>query len=162
MTQQEMEQLWEAHVRHEFVEQDVDATMATMVDEPSVINVPVGTGGRGRAAVRAFYRDVFIGSWPDDLQMTTTHRVFGSDTMVEEVHLRFTHANRMDWLLPGLPPTHRLIDIDFVVIAEFRDGKLAGERIYWDHATVLRQAGRFGDSPVSGRDGSVGAVHAVL
>lgn len=141
MTQQQMEQLWEDHVRAEFVDQDVEATMATMVADPSVINVPVGTGGRGAEQVRAFYRDAFIGSWPEDLAMTTTSRTFGGDRMVEEVHLRFTHTRPMEWLLPGVPPTQRLIDVDFVVVAEFRDGKLARERIYWDHATVLRQTG---------------------
>ena len=28
-----------------------------------------------------------------------------------------------------------------VVVVQFREGKIACERIYWDHATVLRQAG---------------------
>jgi carboxymethylenebutenolidase len=58
-----------------------------------------------------------------------------------EDHLRFTHKNRMEWFLPGVPPTHRVVDVDFVVVVQFRDGKLACERIYWDHATVLRQTG---------------------
>jgi carboxymethylenebutenolidase len=47
----------------------------------------------------------------------------------------------MDWLLPGIDPTDRKIDIDFVVVVEFRDDKLACERIYWDHAKVLRDVG---------------------
>jgi carboxymethylenebutenolidase len=79
--------------------------------------------------------------WADDLQMTTFNRVFGEDQLVEEAHLRFTHAGRMDWLLPGVPATHRVIDVDFVIVVQFRDGKLACERIYWDHAAVLRQTG---------------------
>ena len=93
------------------------------------------------ALLRAFYRDVFIGSWPDDLEMTTTNRVFGQDQLVEEAHLRFTHKNRMDWFLPGVPATHRLVEVDFVIVVQFRDGKLSCERIYWDQATVLRQTG---------------------
>jgi hypothetical protein len=28
-----------------------------------------------------------------------------------------------------------------VIFVEFRDGKMAAERIYWDHAAVLRQVG---------------------
>ena len=141
MTEQEMEQVWAEHIRHEFVTKDVEATLATMVEDASVDHVPVHTGGRGKAALRAFYRDVFIGSWPDDLQMTTTNRVFGRDQLVEEDHLRFTHKLPMHWLLPGVPATNRVVDVDFVIVVQFRDGKLACERIYWDQATVLRQTG---------------------
>jgi carboxymethylenebutenolidase len=141
MTQQEMEQLWAEHIRHEFVTKDVEATLGTMVEDAFVNHVPVNTGGKGKAQLRAFYRDVFIGSWPDDLQMTTFNRVFGQDQLVEEAHLRFSHTRRMDWLLPGVPPTKGMIDVDFVIVVQFRDGRLACERIYWDHATVLRQVG---------------------
>ena len=42
---------------------------------------------------------------------------------------------------PGVPPTHRKIHHDVVVVVQFRGDKLACERIYWDHADVLRQAG---------------------
>ena len=73
--------------------------------------------------------------------MTTTNRVFGDDQMVEEDHLRFTHTNRMEWFLPGVPATNRVVDVGFVIVVQFRDGKLACERIYWDQATVLRQTG---------------------
>jgi len=141
MTEHEMEQLWAEHIRHEFVTKDVEATLATMVENASVNHVPVNSGGQGKSELRGFYRDVFIGSWPGDLQMTTTNRVFGRDQLVEEDHLRFTHTNRMEWFLPGVEATNRLIEVDFVVVVQFRDGKLACERIYWDQATVLRQVG---------------------
>ena len=147
MTQQEMEAIWAEHIRHEFVTLDVEATLATMVEDASVNHVPVTTGGKGKVALRAFYRNVFIGSWPDDLQMTTTNRVFGQDQLVEEAHLRFTHKNRMDWLLPGVPATHRPVEVDFVIVVQFRDGKLSCERIYWDQATVLRQTGLVKECP---------------
>jgi carboxymethylenebutenolidase len=145
MTQGEMERLWAEHIRHEFVTEDVEATLATMVEDASVNHVPVGSGGQGKAQLRAFYRDVFIGSWPDDLQMTTFNRVFGADQLVEEARLRFTHKRRMDWFLPGVPPTGRPVEVDFVIVVQFRDGKLACERIYWDQATVLRQLGLAGE-----------------
>jgi carboxymethylenebutenolidase len=31
--------------------------------------------------------------------------------------------------------------MDIVVVVQFRGDKLATERIYWDHAAVLRQVG---------------------
>ena len=73
--------------------------------------------------------------------MTPVNRVLGDDQLVDELHLRFTHSKRMDWFLPGVEPTNRVVEIDLVVVVQFRDGKLACERIYWDQATVLRQVG---------------------
>ena len=60
---------------------------------------------------------------------------------MDELHLTFTHDRPMPWLLPNVPPTHRKIAMDVVVVVQFRADKLACERIYWDHAAVLRQAG---------------------
>jgi len=141
MTAQELERLWAEHLAGEFTTKDVEATLATMVDDASVNHVPVNTGGRGKEQLRRFYRDDFIPSWPDDLQMTLTNRVVAENQLVEELHLRFTHSRRMEWFLPGLPPTGKVVDIDLVVVVQFRGDKLAGERIYWDQATVLRQVG---------------------
>ena len=53
--------VFDAHVRAEFVERSVDATMGTMTNAPYVIHVPVMTGGHGRDEVRAFYTDWFVG-----------------------------------------------------------------------------------------------------
>jgi carboxymethylenebutenolidase len=44
--------VFDAHVRAEFVERSVEATMATMTDAPYVTHVPVMTGGHGRAGPR--------------------------------------------------------------------------------------------------------------
>jgi carboxymethylenebutenolidase len=141
MTAKELEKLWADHLDGEFVSKDVEATLATMVEDASVNHVPVNTGGHGKEALRTFYRDDFIPSWPDDLQMTVINRVIGDSQLVEELRLRFTHSKRMDWFLPGVPPTDRPVDVDFVVVVQFRGDKLACERIYWDQATVLRQVG---------------------
>jgi carboxymethylenebutenolidase len=137
----ELEKIWAEHIAGEFVTKDVEATLATMVEDAYVNHMPVNTGGRGKEALRAFYRDVFIPSWPDDLNMTLTNRVVGESQLVEELRLRFTHSKRMDWFLPGVPPTSKPIDIDLVVVVQFRGDKLMCERIYWDQATVLRQVG---------------------
>ena len=141
MTSADLGKIWAEHIAGEFVTKDVVATLATMVDDASVNHVPVGSGGRGKEQLRIFYRDNFIPSWPDDLKMTVTNRVLGESQLVEELHLRFTHSRRMEWFLPGVPPTNRVVDIDLVVVVQFRGDKLACERIYWDHATVLRQVG---------------------
>jgi carboxymethylenebutenolidase len=144
MSPGELEKRWEDHLAGEFTTRDVEATLATMTDDASVDHVPIHSGGRGKEALRVFYRDVFIPSWPPDLTQNTTNRVVGDDQLVDELHTRFTHDRPMEWFLPGVPPTHAVVDINIVVVVQFRDGKIACERIYWDHATVLRQVGLLG------------------
>jgi carboxymethylenebutenolidase len=58
----------------------------------------------------------------------------------------------MDWMLPGIPPTGRRVEIPLVAIVRFRDDKLAHEHIYWDQASVLVQIGLLNpaDLPVAG------------
>ncbi len=145
MTPQELEGLWTRHTAGEFVTKDVEATLATMVEDAYVNHMPVNSGGRGKQQLRAFYRDNFIPSWPEDLQMTPVNRVVGDSQLVDELHLRFTHSRRMEWFLPNVAPTHRKVEIDLVVVVQFRGDKLACERIYWDQATVLRQVGLLKD-----------------
>ena len=139
MQQLELEQLWAEHLKGEFEIKDVEATLATMVEDAYVNHMPVNTGGRGKEALRAFYRDDFIPSWPDDLRMTPVNRIVGDGQLVDELHLVFTHSKPMPWLLPNVPPTGKKIAMDIVVVVQFRGDKLACERIYWDHAAVLRQ-----------------------
>jgi carboxymethylenebutenolidase len=145
MTSRELEKLWDEHLAGEFSTKDVEATLATMVEDASVDHVPVHTGGRGKEALRAFYRDIFIPSWPDDLVSTPVNRVVGDGQVVDEIRMRFTHDRPMEWFLPGVPPTHKVVDIDIIVVVQFRGDKIARERIYWDQATVLRQVGLLED-----------------
>ena len=137
----QLERLWAEHLEGEFATKDVEATLATMVEDAYVNHMPVNTGGRGKAALRVFYRDDFIPSWPDDLQMTPVNRVIGVGQLVDELRVTFTHSKPMPWLLPNLPPTGKQIALDIVVVVQFRGDKVACERIYWDHASVLRQVG---------------------
>ena len=73
--------------------------------------------------------------------MTPVNRVVGAGQLVDELHCEFTHNRPMPWFLPNVTPTHKRISVDFVVVVQFRGDKLACERIYWDHASVLRQVG---------------------
>jgi carboxymethylenebutenolidase len=141
LSPQQLEQLWAEHLKGEFATKDVEATLATMVEDAYVNHMPVNTGGRGKDALRVFYRDDLVPSWPDDLQMTPVNRVVGEGQLVDELHVTFTHSKPMPWFLPNVAPTHNKIDVDVVVVVQFRGDKLACERIYWDHAAVLRQVG---------------------
>jgi carboxymethylenebutenolidase len=129
------------HLAAEFATRDLDATMATMTGDPYLNHVPVLTGGIGRAEVRRFYQQIFIGHWPADNTMERISRTIGTDQVVDELVLSFTHDIAMDHLLPGVPPTGRRVRLAVCVVAGFRDGKLSHEHIYWDQASVLVQIG---------------------
>lgn len=160
MTDYDLEALWEAHCRCEFETRDVDMTMATMVPEPYVNHIPTMAGGVGHDQLKRFYKYHFIGGNPPDTMMIPVSRTVGSDTLVDEVIFRFTHTAAVDWMLPGIAPTGRVVEVPLVAIVKFSDGKVAHEHIYWDQASVLVQIGRLDpqDLPVAGAE----AAHKVL
>jgi carboxymethylenebutenolidase len=134
--------LWEDHILGEFVNKDVDLSLSTMVEDASVMHMPTRSGGKGKAELRPYYRGMFIPSIPSQWEHTVINRVMTEDTIVEEAKVRLVHTKQMDWFLPGIAPTNKPIEMDLVIFIEFRDGKMAAERIYWDQAAVLRQIGR--------------------
>ncbi len=133
--------LWEAHCRHEFETRDVDATMATMVKRPYVNHVPTMTGGVGHDQLKRFYKYHFIGGNPPDTELRPISRTVGADQIVDELIFCFTHTSEIDWMLPGLKPTGKYVEIPLVAIIKFRGDKLYNEHIYWDQASVLVQIG---------------------
>jgi carboxymethylenebutenolidase len=145
---------WEQHTKDEFVTRDVESTLETMVEDAYVNHIPVLTGGSGKAALRRFYGTDFIPSMPPDTTLTPISRTVGTDQLVDEMIFSFTHTKEMPWMLPGIPPTNRRVDIPLVAIVKFRDGKLAHEHIYWDQASVLKQIGLLFDPslPVFGAE----------
>ena len=139
--QEILRQLWEEHVRHEFATHNTEDTLVTMVEDAYVNHIPVLTGGVGRDELREFYSKRFIPQMPPDTEMTPISRTIGDDQLVDEMVFKFTHTIRMDWMLPGLAPTGKRVEVPLVAIVRFREGKLAHEHIYWGQASVLVQLG---------------------
>ena len=150
--QQTLRQLWERHVQYEFSTRNTEDTLATMVEDAYVNHIPVLTGGVGRDELREFYSKRFIPQMPPDTEMTPVSRTIGEDQLVDEMVFKFTHSIRMDWMLPGVAPTGKRVEVPLVAIVRFREGKLAHEHIYWDQASVLVQIGLLDASklPVAG------------
>jgi carboxymethylenebutenolidase len=146
--------VWDEHMRCEFVLRDADATMQTMTGSPCLVEVPAGTGARGREAVRNFYRDDFIPSWPEGTEVSPVSRTVGADRVVDEFVVSFAHSLPMDWWLPGVAPTGRPVVLPHVAIVGFEHGLIAYEHIYWDQASLLAQVGLLdgSDVPVLGSD----------
>ncbi len=156
--------IWEQHTAQEFVNHDTDATLATMVDDAHVNHIPVMTGGYGKDELRRFYSTDFIPKMPPDTTLTPVSRTVGADQLVDEMIFSFTHSVEMPWMLPGIPPTHRRVEIPLVAIVHFRGGKLAHEHIYWDQASVLKQIGLLTDPklPVYGAETARKVLHHTI
>jgi len=137
----DLEALWEKHTTYEFAVRDVAATMRTMVAEPYVNHVPVMTGGVGQRDLARFYAQHFIPKLPADTRLVPISRTVGADRVVDEMLFCFTHDVEIDWMLPGVPPTGRYVEVPLVAIVNFRGDKLYHEHIYWDQASVLVQIG---------------------
>jgi carboxymethylenebutenolidase len=146
--------LWERHCLYEFGERDVAKTMATMVAEPYVNHVPTMTGGVGQKDLARFYRHHFVNSNPKDTRLVPISRTVGADRLVDEVLFCFTHDVEIDWMLPGIKPTGKYVEVPLVAIINFRGDKLYHEHIYWDQASVLAQIGVIDPKglPIAGRE----------
>ncbi len=154
--------LFDQHVALEFQAKDADATMRTMVDRPTVIHVPVLTGGRSTDQLHTFYRDSFIPAWPDDTEVEQVSRTVGTERVVDELIMRFTHSVEMPFWLPGITPTGRKVEIPVVVVMAIEDDKVASEHIYWDQASLLAQIGVLDSTnlPITGAIQAQGLVDA--
>ncbi|MGI0086976.1 MAG: ester cyclase [Nitrosotalea sp.] len=133
--------VFDKHIKHEFEDKDVEATMTTMVDEPYVHNVPTLTGGVGYDGVYNFYTKHFVGKMPKDTEVIPISRTVGKDQVVDELILKFTHDIPIDYMLPRIAPTGRSVELAHVVVMKFKGNKIAHEHIYWDQASLLAQIG---------------------
>ena len=122
-----------------------------------VAHLPTLVGGSGLDLLSYFYENHFIFQNPPMQLLPLKRTVSVADgSLVDEMVLSLNHSSEVDWLLPGVAPTHRPIRIPLVASVTFskEEGrwKLTAERIYWDQASVLLQAGLLErrNLPVSG------------
>jgi carboxymethylenebutenolidase len=148
----DLSKLWDDHCYFEFAARDVPATMATMVAQPYVNHIPTMTGGVGAEQLSRFYQWHFVNANPEDTKLIPISRTIGSTSLVDEMLFCFTHTSEIDWMLPGVAPTGKYVEIPLVAIVNFRDDKLSHEHIYWDQASVLVQIGMLDPTglPVAG------------
>jgi steroid delta-isomerase-like uncharacterized protein len=129
--------LVEQHVRAEN-QHDLDAVMATFGPHACYDDEPWGDHRAGPDGVRSYYSEL-MRAMPD-LAIDVARRHVSADAIVLEVSIRGTHLGA--WR--GLPATGRRLNFPLCGVYTFdHEGRLAGERIYYDRATVLRQLGVF-------------------
>ena len=110
-------------------------------NSPHVTVLPTLQGGVGRKKLEEFYREFFVPSLVDDFKIRLVSRTMGVERIVDEMVVSFTHSDEVDWILPGVQPTDKFVEIPMVSIVAVRGGKLVSEHMYWDQASVLVQVG---------------------
>jgi steroid delta-isomerase-like uncharacterized protein len=125
------------HIRLEN-EHDLEGVLATFGDHARYDDEPWGEHYEGRDGVRSFYQQL-MAALPD-LVIDVQRRHVTDDAILVEVMIRGTHLGA--WR--SLPPTGRRVEIPLCGVYTFDgDDQLAGEKIYYDRGTVLRQLGVF-------------------
>ena len=154
--EQKFNDIWNEHLRAEFSAYSADETVATMVANPRNHLVPVMIGGNGKEEVYEFYAQYCLSQIPPDFEVVPVSRTIGQGRLVDEIVVRFTHTIAMDWMLPGIAPTGKRVEVALVVVVQFDGDKMAHEHIYWDQASVLVQLGLLqpGGLPVVGAEGT--------
>jgi hypothetical protein len=99
------------------------------------------SGGIGNQALRRFYGQFFLGKLPPSMHISLVSRTTGADRIVDELYISFEHTNEIPWMLPGVAPTNKNVEIMLVSIVSLRGGRLYSDHVYWDQASVLVQVG---------------------
>jgi carboxymethylenebutenolidase len=120
---------WDQHLASEFGARSADQALAIMTADPHVNVVPLMIGARGRTELHDFYANHFLNQIPSDMEMVAVSRTIGQGRVVDELIMRFTHSIRLDWVLPGIAPTGKRVELPFVVIVQFEGDKLAHEHL---------------------------------
>lgn len=127
----------ERHIRLEN-EHDLEGVLGTFGDAAHYDDEAWGEHHKGRDGVRLFYERL-MGALPD-LEIEVQRRHVADDAILVEVLIRGTHLGA--WR--GLPATGRRVEVPLCGVYTFdANNCLAGEKIYYDRATVLRQLGVF-------------------
>jgi steroid delta-isomerase-like uncharacterized protein len=127
----------EQHIRLEN-EHDLEGVLRTFGDTAQYDDEPWGEHYKGRNRVRLFYEQLMTAL--PDLEIEVQHRHIADNAVLVEVVIRGTHLG--SWR--GLPATGRRVEFPLCGVYTFdADDRLAGEKIYYDRGTVLRQLGVF-------------------
>jgi steroid delta-isomerase-like uncharacterized protein len=126
----------EAENRH-----DLEATLATLHPDCVFQDHALGWTFRGRSGAARYY-----GLWWSAFDLVVRgERRYRSDDGALIAEARFT--GRQVGSFCGIAATGRELDLRIVVIVEFRDGLMAGERFYYDSRSLFTQLGQFDTEP---------------
>lgn len=119
---------------------DHQKTTSRLGDYAHVLHAPTLSGGIGSAQLSRFYAN-FFAPLPPSFASRLLSRTIGTDRVVDELYVTFTHTSPVPWMLPSIPPSHKAVEVVVVSIVAVRGGRLESEHVYWDQASVLAQLG---------------------
>jgi carboxymethylenebutenolidase len=125
---------------------DVDAALGFLTDDCALSNVPAGTGGTGTAELRRYLEDV-VAHRPADLVFRRVSKTVDQRRLADESTVTFTHDRELPWLLPGIAPTGRQVEVLAISVVSVRHRSragrtttlIAGHRTLWDQVGLLTQ-----------------------
>lgn len=127
----------EQHIRLEN-QHDLEGVLGTFGESARYDDEAWDDHYAGQAGVRAFYEQLMTAL--PDLEIVVQRRHVSGDAVLVEVIICGTHLG--GWR--GLPATGRRVEVALCGIYTFDENdRLAGEKIYYDRGTVLRQLGVF-------------------
>jgi steroid delta-isomerase-like uncharacterized protein len=134
MSAQTYKQLLRTHMRAENAHR-MEETLGTLTPDCLFEDMALGQDFRGHAGAREYYR-----TWWDAFG-TTAHpeHAYYTDQAFAVAEVRFQGIHVGSFL--GIEPTGCAVDLPTAIFVSFRDGLIAGERMYWDVITLLRQLG---------------------
>lgn len=133
MESREMQRIFELH-RDAEARRDFDGILATFGHDCYLETIPLGSRSEGQDATKAAYIGYFT-AFPD-LAPSDEGFAYGENTLVSWGHLSGTSGG--EWL--GVPPTGGHFRVPFTNVARFADGRMRGETLYFDLATLCEQA----------------------
>jgi carboxymethylenebutenolidase len=119
---------------------DLDAALALTTTGCTLTNMPAGTGGTGDGLRRYLAEDV-LPHLPTDLSWRRVSRTVDRWRVAQEDMVGFTHDRELPWLLPGVAPTGRQVEVLAISVVTIERSRLASHRTLWDQTVLLAQLG---------------------
>jgi carboxymethylenebutenolidase len=117
---------------------DLEGAMARVTPGCTLVNIPAGTGASGDGLREYLAADV-LPHLPADLSFRRLSRTFDRWRVAQEDMVSFTHDRELPWLLPGVAPTHRPVEVLAISIVTVERNLIASHRTLWDQTSLLAQ-----------------------
>jgi steroid delta-isomerase-like uncharacterized protein len=134
---------------------DIDAFAAVLAEDVICV-APGGPAGEGKAACAAFYASWFMAFTDAHVEVHAVH--FSENVAVEEGTFTGTHRGVLHTATGDVPPTGRRVELDYIQVLRFRDGKHQSFHLMFDRLLMLEQLGLLPASPSPAPEGATAGV----
>ena len=136
-----VERVRDAFARAVFVDADPAAARTVATDDVTVEVLPAGTGASGGEALERWLATDVVPSLPPDLAFRRVSRTGDRWQVADEETLSFTHDRELPWLLPGVAPTGRAVEVLVMTVVTVHRGKVRRVRMLTDQHGLLDRLG---------------------